>query len=167
MKVKVTQSYLTLCRLYPWTIWSMEFSRPKYWSGWLFISPRDLPNPGIGPRSPTLQADSLLDEPPGKPKNTGVGSLSLLLGNLRNQTRVFHTAGGFFTSWATKHAAFITETYKESYGLKRSRFPSRFQKSLPFFSFFFKAKWVRKSQVWDKLVYNSLIGWWWYNKLVS
>ena len=37
----------------------------------------DLPNPGIEPRSPALQADSLAAEPPGKPKNTGVGSLSL------------------------------------------------------------------------------------------
>ena len=43
-------------------------------------SPGDLPNPGIKPRSPTLQADSLLSEPPGKSKNTGVGSLSLLQG---------------------------------------------------------------------------------------
>ena len=40
----------------------------------------NLPNPGIEPRSPTLQADSLPAEPPGKPKNTGVGSLSLLQG---------------------------------------------------------------------------------------
>ena len=38
----------------------------------------DLPNPGVEPRSPTLQADSLLSEAPGKPKITGVGSLSLL-----------------------------------------------------------------------------------------
>ena len=38
----------------------------------------DLSNPGIKPRSPTLQADSLPTEPPGKPNNTGVGSLSLL-----------------------------------------------------------------------------------------
>ena len=44
----------------------------------VFPSPGDLPNPGIEPRSPTLQADSLSVEPPGKPKNTGVGSLSLL-----------------------------------------------------------------------------------------
>ena len=43
-----------------------------------FLSPGDLPNPGIEPRSPALQADSLPAEPPGKPKNTGVGSLSLL-----------------------------------------------------------------------------------------
>ena len=51
---------------------------PEYWSGWPFPSPVDLPNPGIEPRSLTLQADSLPAEPPGKPKNTGVGSLSLL-----------------------------------------------------------------------------------------
>ena len=56
----------------------MEFSRPEYWSGEPFLSPVDLPNPGIEPRSPTLQADSLLAESPGKPKNTRVGSLSLL-----------------------------------------------------------------------------------------
>ena len=47
--------------------------------------PRDLPKPGIKTRSPTLQADSLLSEPPGKPKNTGVGSLSLLQGNFPTQ----------------------------------------------------------------------------------
>ena len=41
-------------------------------------SPGDLPKPGIKPRSPTLQVDSLPAEPQGKPKNTGVGSLSLL-----------------------------------------------------------------------------------------
>ena len=70
-KVKVAQSCLTLCH-------PLEFSRPEYWSGWPVPSPQDLPNPGIEPRSPTLQADSLAAEPPGKPKNTGVGSLSLL-----------------------------------------------------------------------------------------
>ena len=37
-----------------------------------------LPNPGIEPRSPTLQVDSLPTEPQGKPKNTGVSILSLL-----------------------------------------------------------------------------------------
>ena len=62
----------------PRTIQSMEFSRPEYWSGYPFPSPGDLPNPGIEPRSPTLQVDSLPAEPQGKPKNTGVGSLSLL-----------------------------------------------------------------------------------------
>ena len=42
--------------------------------------PGDLPNPGIEPRALALRADSLSSEPPGKPKNTGVGSLSLLQG---------------------------------------------------------------------------------------
>ena len=40
----------------------------------------NLPNPGIEPRSPTFQADSLLSKPPGKPMNTGVDNLSLLQG---------------------------------------------------------------------------------------
>ena len=43
-----------------------------------FPSPGDLPNPGIEPSSPTLQADSLPAEPLGEPKTTGVGSLYLL-----------------------------------------------------------------------------------------
>ena len=59
-------------------IQSMEFSRPEYWSWLPLPSPGDLPDPGIKPRSLTLQVDSLPTEPPGKPKNTGVGSLSLL-----------------------------------------------------------------------------------------
>ena len=46
----------------------------------LRLSPGDLPNPGIKPRSPALQADSLPSEPIGKPKNIGVGSLTLLQG---------------------------------------------------------------------------------------
>ena len=57
---------------------SMEFYRPEYWSGKHFPSPRDLPNPGIKPRSPPLQVVSLPAEPQGKSKNTGVGNLSLL-----------------------------------------------------------------------------------------
>ena len=43
----------------------MEFSRPEYWIGKLFSSSGDLPNLGIEPRSPVLQADSLPAEPPG------------------------------------------------------------------------------------------------------
>jgi len=45
----------------------MGFSRQEHWSGLLCPSPKDLPNPGIEPKSPTLQADSLPSEPPGKP----------------------------------------------------------------------------------------------------
>ena len=44
---------------------SMGFPRKEHWSGLSFPSPRDLPNPGIKPRSPALQVDSLLTEPPG------------------------------------------------------------------------------------------------------
>ena len=65
--VKVAQSCPTLCDT--WTIQSMEFSRLEYWSGWPFPSPGDLPDLGIEPRSPALQADSLPTEPPGKPSN--------------------------------------------------------------------------------------------------
>ena len=46
---------------------SMGFSRQEYWSGLPFPSPGDLPDPGIKPRSPALQADALTSEPPGKP----------------------------------------------------------------------------------------------------
>jgi len=46
----------------------MEFSRQKYWSELTFPSPGDLPNPGIKPMSPALQADSLPSEPPRKPR---------------------------------------------------------------------------------------------------
>ena len=45
---------------------SMGFSRQEYWSGLPFPSPGDIPNPGIEPGSPALQADSLPSEPPGK-----------------------------------------------------------------------------------------------------
>jgi len=53
----------------PWTVahqapLSMGFSRQERWSGFPFPSPGDLPNPTIEPRSPALQADSLLYEPP-------------------------------------------------------------------------------------------------------
>ena len=46
---------------------SIGFPRQEYWSGLPFPSPGDLPDPGIKPRSPTLQADALTSEPPGKP----------------------------------------------------------------------------------------------------
>jgi len=45
----------------------MGFSRQEYWSGLLFPSPGDLPDQGIEPGSPALEADTLASEPPGKP----------------------------------------------------------------------------------------------------
>ena len=62
-------------RLCPW-----GFSRQEYWSGLPCPPPGDLPNSGIQPKSPGLQADSLPSELPRKPKVTGVDSLSLLQG---------------------------------------------------------------------------------------
>ena len=55
----------------PWTVTlqaplSMEFSRQEYWNGLPFSHPGDLSNPGIKPRFPVLQADSLPAELPGK-----------------------------------------------------------------------------------------------------
>jgi len=44
----------------------MGFSRQEYWSGLPLPSPGDLPNPGIKPGSPSLEADALTSEPPGK-----------------------------------------------------------------------------------------------------
>ena len=74
----------------PWTAarqapLSMGFSRQGHWSGLPGPPSGDLANPGIKPRSPALQVDSLPSEPPGKPNNIGVGSLSLLQGILPTQ----------------------------------------------------------------------------------
>ena len=86
MKVKS----LSRVRLFvtPWTIAyqaprSMGFSRQECWSGLPFSSPGNLPDPGIEPRSPTLQANALPSEPPGKLENvvqfSSVQSLSRVL----------------------------------------------------------------------------------------
>ena len=55
----------------------MGFSRLEYWSGWPFPSPGDLPDAGIEPGSPALQADSLSTELRGKPPS---GDLELNVG---------------------------------------------------------------------------------------
>ena len=71
MKVKVKSLSRVLLFVTPWTVAhqaspSMGFSRQEYWSGLPFPSPGDLPDPGIEPRSPALEADTLTSEPPGK-----------------------------------------------------------------------------------------------------
>ena len=75
VKVKVKVKSLSRVRLFatPWTIAyqaspSLGFSRQEYWSGLPFPSPGDLPDPGIEPRSPALEADALTSEPQGSPK---------------------------------------------------------------------------------------------------
>ena len=82
VKVKVAQLCLTLydpidCSLPGTSVHGILQVRILEW---LLCPWGDLPNPGIEPRSPALQADSLPAEPPGKCKNTGVGNLSLLQG---------------------------------------------------------------------------------------
>ena len=68
---KVKVKLLTCVRFFatPWTVahqapLSMGFSRQEYWSGLPFLSPGDLPDSGIEPGSPALQADALLSEAP-------------------------------------------------------------------------------------------------------
>ena len=71
-KEVVVGQLLSRVRLFatPWTVAhpaspSMGFSRQEYWSGLPFPSPGDLPDPGIEPGSPALEADSLTSEPQG------------------------------------------------------------------------------------------------------
>ena len=70
VKVLVAQLCPTVCDLLDYVAHqaplSMEFSRQEYWHLQPFASPGDLPNPGIEPKSPALQVDSLPSEPPGK-----------------------------------------------------------------------------------------------------
>ena len=90
---EVTQSCLTLCD--PWTVVcqappSMGFSRQECWNGLPFSSPADLPDPGIKPGSPALQAAALLSEPPGKPQiltDLVVPGLSCGMWDLSSPTR--------------------------------------------------------------------------------
>ena len=84
VKVKVTQSCLTLCDPIDCSPPDSSIHRDSPGKntgvGLPCPPPGDLPNPGIELESPPLLADSLLSEPSGKPKNTGVGSPSLLQG---------------------------------------------------------------------------------------
>ena len=68
VKVKVGQSCPVLCDPMDYRVHGILQARILEWVD--FLSPGDLPNPGIEPRSPTLQADSLPYKPPGKPKDS-------------------------------------------------------------------------------------------------
>ena len=91
IKMKVKVKSLSCVRLFatPWTVAyqvppSMRFSRQKYWSGLQFPSPGDLSNSGIEPGSPTLYADALPSEPPGKSRNKEIKIVTLRITNLVN-----------------------------------------------------------------------------------
>ena len=95
---------LSHCR---WILYQLSHKgNPRILDWVTYPSSGDLPDPGIKLESPTLQVDSLLTEPPGNPRNTGVGISPFSKGSSwpRNQTGVSGIAGGFFTSWATREA---------------------------------------------------------------
>ena len=78
----------------------MGFSKQEYWSGLLFPSPGDLPDPGIEPGSPALQADVLLSEP------LEWVAMPFFSGSFqpRDRTQVSCITGGIFAVWATREA---------------------------------------------------------------
>ena len=78
IKVQIARSCLTLCNPMDYTVHGILQARILGWVAFPFS--RDLPNPGIEPRSPELQADSLSAESQRRSKNTGMGRLSLLQG---------------------------------------------------------------------------------------
>ena len=86
----------------PWTIWSMEFSRPEYGSGQPFPSPGHLPNPGIEARFPALQVDYLPGEPPGKPMVAAAMKLRHLLLGRKAMTNLHSILKSIGTTLPTK-----------------------------------------------------------------
>ena len=88
----------------------MELSRPEYWSGQPFPSLGYLPNPGIEPRSLTLQADSLPAEPQGKPKNAGVGSLYVLQRIFPTQKLSYKVETFYILNMNNKDSSFCTSS---------------------------------------------------------
>ena len=94
-------NYVWLCDPMGYTVSEILQASILEWMAFPFSTA--LPNPGIEPRSPALQADSLLVEPQGKPKNTGVGSpISSGSSWPRNWTGVSCIEGRFFTNWSIR-----------------------------------------------------------------
>ena len=109
MHAQMLQLWLTLwpCGLY--VAWqaplSMGFSRQEFWSGLVWPSPEDLPDPGIEPTSltsPVLQADSFTAEPPGKPRNEHTAPLL----NNRCWLLVYHKTKSRYAEWQIKSFIF-------------------------------------------------------------
>ena len=113
------QSCPTLCN--PWTLAhqtppSMVFSRQEYWRGLPFPSPGDLPDPGIEPRSPTLQADALTSAPQRKLHRYMVVNINfmfkgkyLIIWNLKSldfQIYLFEISGIRFSKFSDPNIAF-------------------------------------------------------------
>ena len=104
VKVKVAQSCPTLCDPMDYMVHGILQVRILEWVAFPFI--RGSSQPRDQTQVSCILADSLPAEPQGKPKNTGVGSVSFLqrIFRPRNQSGVFCIAGGFFTNWAIREA---------------------------------------------------------------
>ena len=120
MKVKVNS--LSHVRLFatPWTVAyqalsSMGFSRQECWSGLPFPSPGDLPDPGIKPGSPSLQADALPSEPVGCPKKMIVNKKLQKLGN---DLKVYHPTSSVLVSLLHTEVKFecLLQTQRDGMG---------------------------------------------------
>ena len=97
----------------------MGFSRQEYWSGLPFPSPEDLPDPGIEPRSPALQADALLSEPPGKSQFTWIVTVLLAMRvMLMNQQYIVHKMSlrGSLVAQTVKNLSTVQEAWIQSLG---------------------------------------------------
>ena len=105
------------------------------------LSPGDLPSPGIKPRSPALQGDSLPAEPQGKPKNTGVGSRSLLQQIFPTQESnrgLLHCRGILYQ---------LSHKGSPRRGRKQSQFIVNCIFNLPFFiQYFFVFMWISEQR---------------------
>ena len=89
----------------PWTVAyqappSMGFSRQEYWNGLPFPSPADLPDSGIEPGFPALEADALTSEPPGKTEDTVLS----VIHKLTNGNK--HLPSTTSTEWIDKYELF-------------------------------------------------------------
>ena len=104
----------TVCN--PWTIQSMEFSRPEYGSGEPFPSLGDLPNPGLKRRSLALQTDSLPAELQGSPRiqEWVAYPFSSRSSQPKDPTGVSCIAGRFFTKWAIRKALLRRRNWNKS-----------------------------------------------------
>ena len=99
----------------PWTVArqapvSMEFSRQEDWSGLPCPPPGDLPDPGIKPRSSSLQADPSPSEPPGKPERAGHDGKQDVKGDLKKkeeENRLLNNWVDRSTRWKVERMQFV------------------------------------------------------------
>ena len=108
VKVKVTQSYPTLCDPTDYTVREVLQARILEWEASRSLLQGIFPIQGSNPGLPNCRWISLPAKPPGKPKDTGVGSLSLLQWIFLTQelNRVSCITGRFFTNWAIRKALY-------------------------------------------------------------